>query len=610
MSVVRDKTTPVEDSLNIENKPSVKHIVKLWKYVFSSAKVMCFVFMGLTILLSLIRPVMAFVWGKYVDQAAVCLTDTRALGQVAVLGILYYLLYILTDLLQRFTGRWEDIERLDKVQQNRFQEMINTRIYRKIGSLNYEQLESSKLYDRVQRVLDFTEDGWSGLNGSIMRPSYFVIARIVSVASIALSLYVVNPILCVVLLIAPVPVLYTTYLGNKLSFKFVKDNVGIKRKANYYQNLMLKRAVKEVKAFHLFDFFFAKWKTSIDEYTAAEHKAYVHRSFLEILNVSISTIASVAADIVAIVMMALGQISLGSLAAVMSLINTLIQDTTGLFESISSVISKKNESAMFFDLMDLSGEKEEREKLEEVNKVEAVNLSYRYPFTDRYVLDHVDLTIHRGEKIAFVGENGAGKTTFVKLLSGLLKPSDGDLRINGTEVERLNPSSRFEVLSSVPQDPARYTTFTVADNVRFGNIAAIADKGKISESLHFAGLEAMDENALLGKDVGGTDMSGGQWQKLAIARAYYRDKDFFILDEPTGNLDPLAEADVFQKYLDMAQDRTVIMVTHRISVASLAERIVVFAHGKIVEDGSHEQLLEQGGEYARLYKAQAQWYDR
>ena len=105
-------------------------------------------------------------------------------------------------------------------------------------------------------------------------------------------------------------------------------------------------------------------------------------------------------------------------------------------------------------------------------------------------------------------------------------------------------------------------------------------------------------------------MSGGQWQKLAIARAYYRDKDFFILDEPTGNLDPLAEADVFQKYLDMAQDKTVIMVTHRISVASLAERIVVFAHGKIVEDGSHEQLLEQGGEYARLYKAQAQWYDR
>ncbi len=610
MSTFQDRTAPVEDSLNIENKPEIKHIIKLWKFVFSSAKVMCFVFMGLTLLLALLKPVMAFVWGKYVDQAALSLTDTRVLGQVVVLGILYYLLYILTDLLQRFTNRWEDIERLDRVQQNRFQEMVNTRIYRKIGSLNYEQLESSKLYDRIQRVLNFTNDGWSGLNGDIMQPSYFVISRAVSVVAIAVSLYAVNPILCVVLLIAPIPVLYTTYLGNKLNFKFIKDNVGMKRKADYYQDLMLKRAVKEVKAFNLFDFFFAKWKTNMDAYTIAENKTYVRRALLGLLNRSITTMASIAANVFAIIMMAMGQISLGSLAAVMSLINILLGDTSALFDSISSVISKKNEAAMFFDLMDLSGEKVQGEDIKEVNKVEAANLSYRYPFTDRYVLDHVDLTIRKGEKIAFVGENGAGKTTFVKLLSGLLKPSDGELRVNGMKVESLNSKSRFEALSSVPQDPARYTAFTVADNVQFGNIAVPADKGKITESLYFAGLEEIDENALLGKDVGGTDMSGGQWQKLAIARAYYRDKDFFILDEPTGNLDPLAEADVFHKYLDMSQDKTVIMVTHRISVASLAERIVVFAHGKVVEDGSHEQLLEQNGEYAQLYKAQAQWYDR
>ncbi len=610
MSTIQDRTTPVENSLNIENKPSAKHIVKLWKFVFSSAKVMCFIFMGLTVLLSVLKPVMAFIWGKYVDLAAVCRTDTTVLWKVVVLGLLYYLLHFLTDLIARYTNRWEDIERLDRVQQNRFQEMLNTRIYSKIGSLNYEQLESSKLYDRIQRVLDFTNDGWSGLNGNIMQPSYFVISRVVSVVAIAVSLYAVNSVLCVVLLIAPVPVLYTTYVGNKLNFKFIKDNVGMKRKADYYQDVMLKRAVKEVKAFNLFDFFFAKWKTNMDAYTAAENRTYIQRALLGLLNRSITTMASVAANIVAIVMMAAGQISLGSLAAVMSLISTLIGDTSALFDSVSSVFSKKNEAAMFFDLMDLSGEKEQGENLKEVDKIKAANLSYRYPFTDRYVLDHVDLTIQKGEKIAFVGENGAGKTTFVKLLSGLLKPSDGELLINGAEVENLNPSSRFEVLSSVPQDPAKYTTFTVADNVQFGNIAVPADKGKISESLAFAGLEDMDQNALLGKDMGGTDMSGGQWQKLAIARAYYRDKDFFILDEPTGNLDPLAEADVFQKYLDMAQDKTVIMVTHRISVASLAERIVVFAHGKIVEDGSHEQLLEKDGEYARLYKAQAQWYDR
>lgn len=114
----------------------------------------------------------------------------------------------------------------------------------------------------------------------------------------------------------------------------------------------------------------------------------------------------------------------------------------------------------------------------------------------------------------------------------------------------------------------------------------------------------------MGKDIGSTDLSGGQWQKIAIARAYYRNRDFIVLDEPTSNLDPLAEGEVFKKYIEMSKDKTVIMVTHRISVASLADRVVAFKDGMIVEDGVHGELLAAGGEYARLYSTQAQWYDR
>jgi ATP-binding cassette subfamily B protein len=125
-----------------------------------------------------------------------------------------------------------------------------------------------------------------------------------------------------------------------------------------------------------------------------------------------------------------------------------------------------------------------------------------------------------------------------------------------------------------------------------------------------AGLAGVAEDTLLGKDIGGTDLSGGQWQKLAIARAYYRDRDFIILDEPTSNLDPLAEADIFRRYIEMARDRTVIMVTHRISIAALCDRIVVFAGGQIIEDGSHAELMAADGEYARLHNEQSQWYDR
>ena len=132
----------------------------------------------------------------------------------------------------------------------------------------------------------------------------------------------------------------------------------------------------------------------------------------------------------------------------------------------------------------------------------------------------------------------------------------------------------------------------------------------IEAAMVFAGLDGIEKDILLGKDIGGAELSGGEWQKLAIARAAYRGRDFIILDEPTSNLDPLAETEVFQKYIALAEDKTVIFVTHRISVASLADRIIVFAGGKIVQDGTHDELINREGEYSRLYKEQAKWYNR
>jgi len=140
---------------------------------------------------------------------------------------------------------------------------------------------------------------------------------------------------------------------------------------------------------------------------------------------------------------------------------------------------------------------------------------------------------------------------------------------------------------------ARFNTFTVADNVYLGDVERERDEAGIDSALAFAGFDGADRDAMLGKDIGGTELSGGQWQKIAIARAYYRNRDFYILDEPTSNLDPLAEAEVFKKYIAMTEGKTVIMVTHRISVASLADRIVVFRDGEIVEDGTHDELLSE-----------------
>lgn len=609
MSRIIDKTSRIEADVEKEKTPRISDIVRLWKYVFSSAKGVCILYMSLTIFLSLLRPLLAYIWGNYVDRANSYIAGTN-LFPILSLAIGYYIISFLSDLIQRYTERNEEIEKLDIVQKNRFQEMLESKMYSKVSSLSTEHTDVPKINDIMNRVFEFTSSGWEGLSQGIMKPGYFVIAKAVSVISIAASLYVIEPWLCLILIIAPIPTLYITYVSNKMQFKFVKENTKLKREIQYFQDLMLGPAVKEIKALSLFDFFYKKWKDRVDEYTIKENKVYLKRMAIGILSNIIVGGASAFANLFAIILLTMGRISVGALGAVMSLIGTLISDTSALFSSIATLLSKKNEASMFFDLMDLPDQVQSGAELDSIKSIQSENLFYRYPLTEKYVLNGINLSIRIGERIALVGENGAGKTTFVKMLCGLIKPSKGELKINGIPTEEINPYSHYNIISAVTQEPARYITFTVSDNVFLGDPTRFRDEEKLNEAIAFSGMESVPPDTMLGKDVGGTDLSGGQWQKIAISRSAYRNRDFILLDEPTGNLDPIFETEIFKKYLALAQGRTVIMVTHRISVASLADRIVVFKDGVVFEDGTHQELIARNGEYVRLYFAQAKWYDR
>jgi ATP-binding cassette subfamily B protein len=609
---IEDRTSKLEQDVEREHRGSLRSLLRLWAYVFSSTKLISSIYLGLFILLSFLRPLLAFMWGGYIQALA----DHKPGGPLVaalVLIIAYFIINFLADLLNRYVMAWEQIERLDVVQANHQQELLQSKMFKKLASISPEYLEVSKINDTIKQVFSWVTNEWDGLNRQVMVGSYVVIAKVVSVLSIAASLYIFNPWLCLIVLASPLPSLWSLTLGEKLRFGFAKDNTTLMRRAEYFQKLMLSPAAKEMKTLGLHDFFYVKWKTLADEYVLKEKRLIRTTTLLEIVNYCVTSLANIGGNIFAIILMTMGRITLGALGAVMSLISTLIADTGDLLRSFSTFIMKKNEAARFYDMMDLP-EQDDKAKAGQdcgaFSALEAKNLKYRYPLTGRYVLDGIDLRIGKGEKVALVGENGMGKTTFVKLITGLLAPSDGELLINGIPVERLNSSLRYETLGAVTQEPARYNTFTIGDNVFLGDTARKRDEAAIDKALAFAGLTDLDKNTLLGKDLGGADLSGGQWQKLAIARAAYRDRDFIILDEPTSNLDPLAETGVFQQYIALAADKTVIFVTHRISVAALADRIIVFAHGKIAEDGSHEALMRSDGEYARLYREQAKWYDR
>ena len=605
---VNDQTSRIETTLNAEAKPNVVHLLRLWTFVLRSAKAMSLLFLGLMTLLSLLRPVAAMLWGKYIDLASAYLPGGQIIPLIALVS-LYYAISFLTHLLWRYTEGGEDIERLDLVQANRFQEMVNSRVLRKLSKIDPEYWEVPKINDVADRTFQFINGRWDGLSRGIMVKGYLVLAKAFSVVAIAASLYIFDPRLCLIVLIAPIPSLYTLLFSERLRFKFVKENSELLRRANYYQDVLLRHGAKEVKTMGLFDFFFAKWKTVMDAYTEKQKTLYRNQTLIRMSNDLVTSGANIVANILAITLMANGKISLGALGASMSLISTLLGDTTALMASVAALVSKKNEAAMFYDLMGLE-ERAGSGKCEKIVAVQARDLKYRYPLSKIYVLNGIDLAINRGEKVAFVGENGAGKTTFIKLVTGILSPSHGELLINEIPVDVLSLESRVGEISTVSQSPPRYQTFTVADNVFLGDTLRPRDGECISQAITFSGLNGISPDTLLGKEIGGTDLSGGEWQKLAIARAAYRNRDFIILDEPTSNLDPLAEAEVFQKYLELTSDKTVIFVTHRISVAALAERIIVFDDGIIVEEGNHHELLAQDGKYATLYREQAKWYNR
>ena len=238
-------------------------------------------------------------------------------------------------------------------------------------------------------------------------------------------------------------------------------------------------------------------------------------------------------------------------------------------------------------------------------------VSFSYPDTTKPVIDNVSLTIRSGATIALVGENGAGKTTLVKLMLGLFQPDTGRVLLDEVDISSLDPEQLRTHFSGVFQHFVRYP-LTVAENVAVG---ATRSNDDIVRALKLAGLYASVErlpdgvNTVLAPDLGGVDLSGGQWQRIAIARASTRDAVVLCLDEPTAALDPMAEVAIFQRFAELSRDRTTMLVSHRLGMARLADRIIVLEHGRIVEQGSHDELVARiDSEYSRMWQAQSRWY--
>jgi ATP-binding cassette subfamily B protein len=242
------------------------------------------------------------------------------------------------------------------------------------------------------------------------------------------------------------------------------------------------------------------------------------------------------------------------------------------------------------------------------------NVSFQYPMAKDNSLNGVNLVINAGETVALVGENGSGKTTLVKLLTGVYEATSGDILYNGTNIKEYDKSHLFEFTSAVFQKYQKYQ-MTLFDNINISSSNNMKSEGELNEICKEAGVEMNSDNfpegydTMLSREYNGIDLSGGQWQRVAIARALCRDHQFVVFDEPTSAIDPFEETRIYNEFAQIAENKTAIIVTHRLGSVRLADRIIVLKKGEVVQVGTHDELLKVEGEYRRLFHSQKQWYD-
>ena len=314
-----------------------------------------------------------------------------------------------------------------------------------------------------------------------------------------------------------------------------------------------------------------------------------------------------------------GGLSVGSIARYVSSIMLLLAGVSGLARTIRISVTNEEYMKRYLDYFDipnpmyqgsLSVEKRDDDRYE----VEFRDVSFRYPNTEAYALRHVSMKFRIGEKLAVVGRNGSGKTTFIKLLCRLYDPTEGEILLNGVDIRKYD-YAEYQALFSVVFQDFRLFAFSLGQNVTAG---ADVDRARAEVCLREAGLgerllcmpDGLDTMLYRDFDPHGVVISGGEAQKIAIARALYKNAPFLVLDEPTAALDPVSEYEVYRKFNAISGGKTALYISHRLASCRFCDEILVFSAGSIVQHGAHEALLqEKSGEYARLWHAQAQYYD-
>jgi ATP-binding cassette subfamily B protein len=493
---------------------------------------------------------------------------------------------------------------------------INQRIIRKALDLDLAHFENAEYYDRLENAR--READWRSLQ--IVDGGFYLVQNLITLLSYSLLLMRFSPLLALILFAATIPAFVAQNRLSELHFRVLSWRAPESRRLSYLEYLLTNvDAVKEIKLFKLGEPLLSRYSTLFSKFLQ-EDQAIARKRSLNSLGWGLLSTLSFYLSYAWIVWRAVaGSITLGD----MTLYLQVFRGSQGMFQGILGGINQLYENGLFMSNLFafLSLEPQMLRPQQPVptprpirQGVEFRGVSFKYPGQKDWALHDVNLVIHPGEKVALVGLNGAGKTTLIKLLTRLYDPSEGEILLDGVDLRQYDPLDLRQRIGVIFQDFVRYH-LTARENIGLGQIEAMEDMVRVEEAAAKSGADEVIK--LLGEGYEttlgrwfskGRDLSGGQWQKVALARAFMRDCDLLVLDEPTAALDAENEMRVFQQFRELIADKMAVLISHRFSTVRMADRIFVIENGHISEQGSHQELLALGGTYARLFNLQAESY--
>ncbi|MBQ8236161.1 MAG: ABC transporter ATP-binding protein [Clostridia bacterium] len=506
---------------------------------------------------------------------------------------------------------------------------IKLKIMHKAKTVDVGSFDMPDFYERMENAN--REAGSRPIH--ILSSAFDVISRIITLFSFSAVLiglfteiksfsgegqFIFTVIFAIVYLILSIASAAVSFHFRKKNFLYMRHRSKDRRKLSYYSNTLVnKDLVKELRLFNLSDLFITRYSEVFKDYYKGIKKLIYKENGC---NLGLS-LASAGTKSVLIYMIATNITQIGSYSMYTSALNSISGAVSGLISLSASIY----EGTLFIDNLVLFMNEEQTVKcIAETptpvtrhtgHRIELKNVSFSYPGSDKMVLKNINLVLEPGDTVVLVGLNGAGKTTLIKLLTRLYDPTEGVILLDGKDIRTYEVSELYKLYGIIFQDFGKYAV-TAKENISFGDIDRAEDLEAVKKAGTLSGADVFISAMKRGYDTpmmryfekDGAELSIGQWQKLSVARAFFVDSDILILDEPTASLDPLAEQEIFNQFDMLRKNKTTVFVSHRLSSATVANKIIVLKNGEITEMGDHQSLMAAKGDYYTLFSTQANRY--